>query len=214
MLDRHRRPRGSTTDEIEVTAAAVQLVNDLHALWNDRPALLDLEFEQLNQSLRVDLARDIYRTICIFRACFWSNFCYLYRAAWWDHVSQGDEKSAADETWKALRGSVDLTDETPEIQLPYMKVDHEPLLNTAAMWALFTFATECSSPERVAWCIAKLRQLSQAKNSRVAGEHATIHAGKAERLLQEVVDRQLEKGSRVDVRYVSLELFGFMFPII
>ena len=88
-------------------------------------------------------------------------------------------------------------------------------MNSAAMWALFTFATECPDPIKVAWCIAKLQQLSHVKHDfGPGGEHASIHASKAARLLREVVDRQRDKDSRVDVRYISLELFGFMFPIV
>lgn len=41
MLDRHRRPRGSHQDEMEVSAAAGLLINDLHRLWNERPVILD-----------------------------------------------------------------------------------------------------------------------------------------------------------------------------
>jgi hypothetical protein len=215
MLDRHRRPRGSHQDEIEVSAAAGLLINDLHRLWNERPVILDTTFVDLQVSLNVDLARDIYRLLCIFQACFWSNFCYLYRAAWWDESPHDDEKSAADQTWRALRGSVDQPIEISGGDESNIRVGNEPLLNSAAMWALFTFATECSDSAKVSWCISKLRQLSQVKqNFGSGGEYASIHAAKAARLLQEVVDRQRERGGRVDVRYCSLELFGFMFPIL
>lgn len=115
-----------------------------------------------------------------------------------------------------MRGSVD---QPAEIYFGdednTIRVGNEPLLNSAAMWALFTFAKECSDSAKVSWCISKLQQLSQVKqNFGSGGEYASIHAAKAARLLQEVVDRQRERGGRVDVRYCSLELFGFMFPIL
>lgn len=215
MLDRHRRPRGSIEDEVEVTASASQIINDLHQLWNSRPVILNSDFEQLKDSLQLHLAKDISRLLCVIRACFWSNFCYLYRAAWWDHLAQGDERSAADNTWAELRGSVDQPIVISENFVSDIDDWDESPLNSAAMWALFTFATECADSVKVAWCIAKLRQLSLVKSDYgPGGEHASIHAGKAARLLQEVTDQQRAKNARVDVRYISLDLFGFMFPII
>ncbi|KAE8385319.1 hypothetical protein BDV23DRAFT_19798 [Aspergillus alliaceus] len=104
MLDRHHRSRGSAQDEAEVTATAGRLANDLHRLSHDRPSIMHCSPEDLHQLLQIKLARDVSRVICVFRACFWSKFCYLYRAAWWHHSIQGDEKLAADETWRALRG--------------------------------------------------------------------------------------------------------------
>ncbi|KAF9888956.1 hypothetical protein FE257_008125 [Aspergillus nanangensis] len=215
MLDRHRRPRGSIEDELEVTAEATQLINDLHQLWQDRPMILNLNFDYLSHSLQPHLAREISSLLCVFRACFWSNFCYLYRAAWWDHSTQGDGHSAAEATWSALRESVGQPSTVPEGSPGHIDVDAEPPINSAAMWALFTFATECPDPGKTSWCIAKLKQLGRVKHEYgPGGEYASIHASKAAGLLQVVIDRQEERGGRVDVRYISLELFGFMFPII
>jgi hypothetical protein len=216
MLDRHHRPRGSPQDEIEVTAIARQLVDDLHQLWGERPGILDLEIDDLRSLLHPDLATEVARLLCVFRACFFSHFCYLYRAAWWDHSMQADQQFAMDETWRSLRGSVDLSSEIDEeTRLDGTTGDKVPILNSAVMWALFTFTTECLDSNKAAWCIAKLNQLGQVEGDfGPGGEHASINASRVARLLQEVVDQQTLKQSRVDVRFKSLELFGFMFPIL
>lgn len=209
MLDRHRRPRGTPEDEEEVTAYARHVINDLHRLWDERPAILDSDRKDLSQVLHPELARDVARLLCVFRACFWSNLCYLYRAAWWNRRTQ-DEEFAVEETWKALRGSVDQKAELQKTR--DLDGAGEPLLNSAAMWALWVFSTECSDSDKVNWCIGKLEELGQAVDYGPGGEHATIHAAKAARLLREVVERQWALNRRLDVRFVALELFGFMFP--
>jgi hypothetical protein len=211
MLDRHRRPRGTPEDEVEVTASARSIINDLHRLWDERPAILDSDRQELSQVLHPELARDVARLLCVFRACFWSNFCYLYRAAWWDRRTK-DEEFAVEQTWKALRGSVDQKVELQKTR--DLDGAGEPLLNSAAMWALWVFSTECSDSDKVNWCIGKLEELGQAMDYGPGGEHATIHAAKAARLLREVVERQWALNRRLDVRFVALELFGFMFPIL
>ncbi|KAJ5106206.1 transcriptional regulator family: Fungal Specific TF [Penicillium angulare] len=215
MLDRHRRPRGSVEDEIEVTASANQIINDLHQLWHNRPAIMSCELKHLQELLQDHHARDIFRLLCVTRASFWSNFCYLYRAAWWNHSIQEDEMLAASDTWVALRQSVEQPVTLSTESVDDVNINDEIPISSVAMWALFTYATECTDPAKVAWSIAKLGQLDSIKrNFGSAGEYASIHAGKAARLLQEVTDRQTAKACRIDVRYVSFELFGFMFPII
>lgn len=211
MLDRHRRPRGTPEDEVEVTASARHIINDLHKLWDERPAIMDSDRQELSQVLHSELARDVARLLCVFRACFWSNFCYLYRAAWWGRRTQ-DEQFAIEQTWKALRGSVDLGAELEKTR--DLDGAGEPPLNSAAMWALWVFSTECDNSDKVNWCIGKLEELGDAVDYGPGGEHATIHAAKAARLLREVVERQRALNRRLDVRFVALELFGFMFPIL
>ncbi|KAI7978437.1 hypothetical protein EIK77_001961, partial [Talaromyces pinophilus] len=68
MLDRHRRPRGTPEDEVEVTASARSIINDLHRLWDERPAILDSDRQELSQVLHPELARDVARLLCVFRA--------------------------------------------------------------------------------------------------------------------------------------------------
>ncbi|KAJ5278667.1 transcriptional regulator family: Fungal Specific TF [Penicillium angulare] len=199
MLDRHRRPRGSLEDEKEVTASANKIINDLHQLWHTRPAIMSCELKHLQELLQDHHARDIFRLLCVTRASFWSNFCYLYRAAWWNHSIQEDEMLAASDTWVALRQSVEQPVELPTDSVGDVNVNEELPISTVAMWTLFTYATECTDPAKVAWCIAKLRQLdSIERNFGSAGEYASIHAGKAARLLQEVTDRQTTKACRID----------------
>lgn len=216
-LDRHHRARGSEPDELEVSAIAEKLVLKLRDLWNRRPRVLDCGIQELRAILQIELATEIAQGLCRYRACFWAHFCYLYRIAWWHQPRTEESRVVLDTMWRDIRASVGLLPELFTVKdLSYQSSrSKSSLIHAMITWPLYLFSIESPDHEKANWCIEKVSELGQLEGDiGPHGEHASVNASQIARLMREVIEQQNRKNTRVDSRFIALEMFGYTFPIV
>lgn len=183
-IDTWHRGRGTVQDETEVMVLAAQISKDLHALYEQRPALMDhavagnLTEKHLAHNLAVALTRS-FRT---YLANYYASFIHLHRVAYVQYPKTKDVTTAIANI-KRLSHLMAQTDESLPVNL---------------LWPLMIWAAEEENPEERRWIIESIRSLeSIASNAKATGD-----------LLEEVIRRQDEGKRRVDIRSVSQEYFA------
>jgi hypothetical protein len=171
-------------DETEVMALAAQISKDLHALYGQRPALMDhaiagnLTEKHLAKPLAVALTRS-FRT---YLANYYASFLHLHRVAYVQYPKTKDVNNAIANI-KRLAHLMAQTDESLPVNL---------------LWPLLMWGCEEDSLEERRWIIESIRGLeSIATNAKATAD-----------LLEEVQRRQDERKGRVDVRSTSQECFA------
>jgi hypothetical protein len=183
-IDPWHRSRGTVQDETEVMAIASQISKDLHALYIQRPPLMDhavtgnLTDKHLAKNLAVALTRS-FRT---YLANYYASFLHLHRVA---HVQYPKTKDvvAAIANIKRLSHLMAETDDSLPVNL---------------LWPLLMWGAEEDSMEERRWIVDAIRGL----------ESIATNAKPTADLLEEVQRRQDESKRRVDVRLVSQEYFA------
>lgn len=183
-IDPWHRSRGTVQDETEVMALAAQISKDLHALYGQRPALMDhavagnLTEKHLAQNLAVALTRS-FRT---YLANYYASFIHLHRVAYVQYPKTKDVTTAIANI-KRLSHLMAQTGESLPVNL---------------LWPLMIWAAEEENLEERRWILESIRGLENiASNAKATGD-----------LLEEVIRRQDEGKRRVDIRSVSQEYFA------
>lgn len=183
-IDPWHRSRGTVYDETEVMSLAAQISKDLHALYGQRPALMDhavagnLTEKHLAKNLAVALTRS-FRT---YLANYYASFLHLHRVAYVQYPKT-KEVITAIANIKRLSHLMAQTDDSLPVNL---------------LWPLLMWGCEEDSIDEKRWIVEAIRGLeSIATNAKATAD-----------LLEEVQRRQDEGKRRVDVRSVSQEYFA------
>ncbi|KAF1953922.1 hypothetical protein CC80DRAFT_476815 [Byssothecium circinans] len=183
-IDPWHRTRGTVQDETEVMALAAQISKDLHALYGQRPALMDhaIAGNLTEKHLAKPLAGALTRSFRTYLANYFASFLHLHRVAYVQYPKTKDVNNAISNI-KKLAHLMAETDESLPVNL---------------LWPLLMWGCEEESVEERRWIIESIRGLeSIATNAKATAD-----------LLEEVQRRQDEGKRRVDVRSVSQECFG------
>ncbi|KAF2113148.1 fungal-specific transcription factor domain-containing protein [Lophiotrema nucula] len=182
-IDPWHRSRGTVQDETEVMALAAQISTDLHALYGQRPALMD--HAAAGNLTEKHLAKNLAGALTSFRAYlanYYASFLHLHRVAYVQYPKTKDINSAIANI-KRLSHYMAETDESLPVNL---------------LWPLLMWGCEEESLEERRWILESIRGL----------ESIATNAKSTADLLEEVQRRQDEGKRRVDVRSVSQEYFA------
>ncbi|KAF2737836.1 hypothetical protein EJ04DRAFT_532789 [Polyplosphaeria fusca] len=183
-IDPWHRSRGTVQDETEVMALAAQISKDLHALYGQRPALMDhavagdLTEKHLARNLAVALTRS-FRT---YLANYYASFLHLHRVAYVQYPKTKDVSSAIANIKR----------------LAHLMAETNEALPVNILWPLLMWGCEEDNPDERRWILDSIRGL----------ETIATNAKSTADLLEEVQRRQDEGKRRVDVRSVSQEFFA------
>ncbi|KAF2255269.1 hypothetical protein BU26DRAFT_417538 [Trematosphaeria pertusa] len=183
-IDPWHRSRGTVQDETEVMALAAQISIDLHALYGQRPALMDhaVAGNLTEKHLAKNLAAALTRSFRTYLANYYASFLHLHRVAYVQYPKTKDVNSAIANI-KRLAHLMAQTDESLPVNL---------------LWPLLMWGCEEDDLGERRWIIESIRGLeSIATNAKATAD-----------LLEEVQRRQDEGKRRVDVRSVSQEYFA------
>ncbi|KAF2176574.1 hypothetical protein K469DRAFT_733677 [Zopfia rhizophila CBS 207.26] len=183
-IDPWHRSRGTVQDETEVMALAAQISKDLHALYGQRPALMDhaVAGNLTEKHLAKNLAGALTRSFRTYLANYHASFLHLHRVAYKQYPKTKDVAIAIANI-KKLSHLMAETDESLPVNL---------------LWPLLMWGCEEENPEERRWILDAIRGLeSIATNAKATAD-----------LLEEVQRRQDEGRCRVDVRTVSQEYFS------
>lgn len=230
-IDLHHRSRGTLTDEFEVLQIAHQVGADLEALWNSRPAVLDVyDSEQrsdntrLHETLTPSIAAHVCRTFRQYVANFLTNFIYLHRVAFAIYPRTDRVLGAVDRIIKLASVELDSSSSSSSSATPR----GGGILPDSFLWPLFIAGLEGSIPQR-RWVTDQMRRMAMAATTEEEndshqnqdGETAAPYqtqrhpnADKALLLLEEMTRRQDESRTSADSKCVRRELFRDFFIII
>ena len=182
-LDPWHRSRGTVQDETEVMALGAEISKDLHALYNQRPALMDHAVAgDLEKSLARNLAGALTRSFRTYLANYYASFLHLHRVAYVQYPKTKDVSTAIANI-KRLCHLMAQTDESLPVNV---------------LWPLLMWGCEEEDGDERRWIIEAIRSL----------EGIATNAKATADLLLEVQRRQDEGKTRVDVRRVSQEYFA------
>lgn len=183
-IDPWHRSRGTVQDETEVMALAAQISKDLHALYGQRPALMDhaVTGNLTEKHLAKNLAAALTRSFRTYLANYYASFLHLHRVAYVQYPKTKDVISAIANI-KRLSHLMAETDESLPVNL---------------LWPLLMWGCEEENHDERRWILDSIHSLeSIATNAKATAD-----------LLEEVQRRQDEGKRRVDVRSVSQEYFA------
>jgi hypothetical protein len=188
-IDPWHRSRGTVEDETEVMAIAAQISHDLHALYGQRPALMDhaVAGNLTEKHLAKNLAIATTRSFRTYLANYYASFIHVHRVAYKQFPRTKDILTAIDKIkWLChLMGGVDDS------------------LSVNLLWPLLMWGSEEEDPDERQWISASIRCLeSVATNAKATAD-----------LLEEVQKRQDETKERVDIRKISQEIYASHFAI-
>ncbi|CAG5175241.1 uncharacterized protein ALTATR162_LOCUS8018 [Alternaria atra] len=178
-IDPWHRTRGTVQDETEVMAIAAQISKDLHALYGQRPALMDhaVAGNLTEKHLAKNLAGALTRSLRTYLANYHASFIHLHRVAYVQYPKTRDVISAIASIKRLTR----------------LMAQADESLPVNVLWPLLMWGCEEDDNEERRWIIEAIRSLeSIATNAKATAD-----------LLEEVQRRQDEGKRRVDVRLVS-----------
>ncbi|KAF2031747.1 hypothetical protein EK21DRAFT_110643 [Setomelanomma holmii] len=183
-VDPWHRSCGTVQDETDVMAIAAQISKDLHALYGQRPALMDhaVAGNLTEKHLAKNLAAALTRSFRTYLANYYASFLHLHRVAYVQYPKTKDVVTAIANI-KRLSHLMAQTDESLPVNL---------------LWPLLMWGAEEDSPDERTWIVEAIRGL----------ETIATNAKPTADLLMEVQRRQDEGKRRVDVRRVSQEYFA------
>lgn len=183
-IDPWHRSRGTVQDETDVMAIAAQISKDLHALYGQRPALMDhaVAGNLTEKHLAKNLAAALTRSFRTYLANYYASFLHLHRVAYVQYPKTKDVITAIANI-KRLSHLMAQTDESLPVNL---------------LWPLLMWGAEEDNPDERTWIVDAIRGL----------ETIATNAKPTADLLIEVQRRQDEGKRRVDVRSVSQEYFS------
>jgi hypothetical protein len=183
-IDQWHRGRGTVQDETEVMALAAQISKDLHALYGQRPALMDhaVAGNLTDKHLAKNLAGALTRSFRTYLANYYASFLHLHRVAYVQYPKTEGTVSAIANIKK----------------LSHLMANTDEALPVNLLWPLLMWGCEEESSDERRWILDSIRGL----------EGIATNAKATADLLQEVQRRQDEGKRRVDVRSVSQEYFA------
>ncbi|KAG9196525.1 hypothetical protein G6011_01646 [Alternaria panax] len=173
-IDPWHRTRGTVQDETDVMAIAAQISKDLHALYGQRPALMDhaVAGNLTEKHLARNLAGALTRSFRTYLANYQASFIHLHRVAYVQYPKTRDVISAI-ASIKRLTHLMAQTDESLPVNV---------------LWPLLMWGCEEDDIEERRWIVEAIRGLeSIATNARATAD-----------LLEQVQRRQDEGKRRVD----------------
>ncbi|KAK2752329.1 hypothetical protein FQN55_007369 [Onygenales sp. PD_40] len=189
-IDPWHRSRGTVEDETEVMAIAAQISQDLHALYRQRPALMDhaVAGNLTEKHLAKNLAQATTRSFRTYLANYYASFIHLHRVAYRLFPRTKDLENAI-ENVKRLSHLMNDTDEPLPVNL---------------LWPLLMWGSEEEDQEERKWISKTIRGL----------ENVATNAKFTADLLEELQKRQDETRQRMDIRSVSQDFFPSHFAIV
>ncbi|KAL6243470.1 hypothetical protein RBB50_009462 [Rhinocladiella similis] len=213
--DRHHRPRGTPDDEFAVIVASKQLEEQLWEIWDQRPAIISLNKDQLCSMLPTDLALRLHEVFSVHLACYWVLFVYLHRVVWWNLPHSATTTSALNRVWELFQ------------QCYGEVVNGSKIVHPGLLWQVFLFGSECTDKTHRKWSVTQLEGLASSKTvlqtqtcnsdglpSFKMSAGVTRNAKRALLLLKELIRRQEQTKVRVDDRTLSMEMFGCYFSLV
>ncbi|KAI4691396.1 uncharacterized protein J4E84_003689 [Alternaria hordeiaustralica] len=173
-IDPWRRTRGTVQDETEVMAIAAQISKDLHALYGQRPALMDhaVAGNLTEKHIAKNLAGALTRSFRTYLANYYASFIHLHRVA---YVQYPKTKDVINAIMNIKR-------------LTHLMAQADESLPVNVLWPLMMWGCEEDDLEERRWIIEAIRSLeSIATNAKATAD-----------LLEEVQRRQDEGKRRVD----------------
>lgn len=186
----HHRSRGSVEDETEVMAIAAEILRDLSALYDRRPALMDhaVSGNIRGDALAEPLASAVVRSFQTYLANYYVCYVHLHRVAH-RHLARSQAVSTA-------------LDKIKEIM--HFMVENSEAIPVNTLWPLFMWGSEEADFEECQWILETIR----------SSRHVASNANMIADALEEIQRRQREAGTRVDIRTVLVELFNGTLAII
>ncbi|KAH8168695.1 fungal specific transcription factor domain-containing protein [Sarocladium implicatum] len=213
-LDKHRRTRFTPEDEIDVSLRGRQLQSELHDLWEERPSIISLTATELSRTLSPDVAARLHEVFSVYLASYWILFVYLHRVCWW-HLAHTDVvRDALAQTWKFFQSSFS--------ERGQLKTVHPAL-----MWPVFVYGSETTCEAQQEWAIEQIKRLALPRpvvepdsncvdrlpDLRLS-QGVTQNALRAGALLEALIAEQKSSCTRVDIRDLSVKIFGYYFSIV
>ncbi|RDK46540.1 hypothetical protein M752DRAFT_290039 [Aspergillus phoenicis ATCC 13157] len=192
-IDPWHRSRGTVEDETEVMEVAKQITQDLLALYDSRPPLMDhaVEGRLTDQHLSPNLAFTLTRSFRTYLANYYATKIHLHRVAYKTLPLTKDALEALEWIRMLLHQLIDAL--RPDDVLP---------INM--MWPLLMLGAEVPDPEEKRWTRNQILQTEKvASNARITAQ-----------VLEVVQSRQDSTGTRMDIREAMYEVFNATFPII
>ncbi|KAF2702876.1 hypothetical protein K504DRAFT_495933 [Pleomassaria siparia CBS 279.74] len=188
-IDPWHRSRGTVQDETEVMALAATIACDLHALYGQRPALMDhaVAGDLTEKHLARNLASALTRSFRTYLANYYASFLHLHRVAYVVYP-----KTKADLFQDVNTAIANIK------RLSHLMAETEESLPVNLLWPLLMWGCEEENLEERRWILESIRGL----------ESIATNAKSTADLLEEVQRRQDECKRRVDVRSVSQEYFA------
>lgn len=225
--DRHHRARGTPEDEFEIMNACMGFEAELQELWRRRPGILNLNADQLKQFVSENLAQRLEQLFSVYMATFWGHFIYIHRVAFWSLDHTPIVKKALEQTGNMMRRSVGQRVDSHAFD-PTITRTSANSIHPGLMWTCFMFGCEVMEPVQEKWSVLQLRALGKLRHNANRGdneggsellafsldEKGAQNALKASRLLEVLIERQNQSGTRVDGKYLCQEIFGCHFYII
>lgn len=186
----NHRSRGSVEDETEVMAIAAEILRDLSALYDRRPALMDhaVSGNISSDTLAEPIASAIVRSFQTYFVNFYACYIHLHRVA---HRHLARSKAVLTALFKIK-------------EIMHLMVNNNESIPVNMLWPLFLWGSEEDDYDQCQWILKTIRSL----------QHFVTNADMTADVLQETQRRQREAGTRVDIRSVCLELFNSTFAII
>ncbi|KAJ5092770.1 hypothetical protein N7456_008631 [Penicillium angulare] len=228
-IDPWHRRRGTVEDETEVMIIAATISRDIKSLWQQRPTLMDHAVNgRLGTLLPSGLADTITRTMRVYHANYYASFIHLHRVAYkskltshrihhWQMLinSEKDLPRTTDVTdaLHEIRQVTRLVQQTSlpssppgisDINAPNAALSTVPPLPVNMLWPLLMLGVETDDADERAWVLSCVKGM----------EHVASNAGMTHDVLQEVIRRQDETKSRVDIRKVMHDIFDRAFAIV
>ena len=210
QLDRWHRRRGTVDAEFEILREGQRISNDLHALWDARPAtfaFLD-DPPALEAALRPRMARRLLLNVRVYIAHYHAQFIYLHRVAYNAYPATDDVAMAVAEIVTLARSIIFDAKNLSAATSPNAsgglannaedgEIDVDTGLPASMLWPLFCAAIE-GTHEDHALVLGIMREMDP---KRVPDSQRTAQ------LLEEVLRRQQVEGRRIDHRSVRRDLF-------
>lgn len=189
-IDPWHRSRGTVEDETEVMAIAAQISKDLHALYSQRPALMDhaVAGNLTEKHLAITLAVAITRSFRTYLANYYACFIHVHRVAYKQFPRTKDVLVAIDK----IKWLCHLMGSAPD-SLP-----------VNLLWPLLMWGSEEEDLNERQWILSAIRGL----------ESVATNAEATATLLEEVQKRQDSTKERADIRKISQEIYTSHFAIV
>ncbi|KAJ5267039.1 hypothetical protein N7478_009847 [Penicillium angulare] len=209
-IDPWHRRRGTVEDETEVMIIAATISRDIKSLWQQRPTLMDHAVTgRLGTLLPSSLADTITRTMRVYHANYYASFIHLHRVAYKNLPRTTDVTDALQEIRQVTRlvqqTSLPLSPpDIADVNAPNTALSAVPPLPVNMLWPLLMIGVETDDAGERAWVLSCVKGM----------EHVASNAGMTHDVLQEVIRRQDETKSRVDIRKVMHDIFDRAFAIV
>ncbi|KAF9760867.1 hypothetical protein IL306_004076 [Fusarium sp. DS 682] len=186
-LNRHHRSRGTLKDETDVDTISKTLEKQLQSLWEGRPLYIDAVLDEGSSGAAQETTqlRELNLVACLCHICYHAEIIYHARAY-----------------GRSQPLSLSILNARAAIRRGIEQVSRANTLHPAFIWPLFMYAVETTEEDDLEWVLATLQGISDLWwNSKMITDLA---AG--------VGREQLNKGERIDSRYLCLERFGTIPP--